>query len=405
MVAVYILQMFYFSVVKPGVIISLMFVILWLLNVKKLLYLGFSKYWQFNLFLFSAILSASNYDLSSDTNIELYFYGIVYQILPMIYFYLGTMISNDRFHALVKRLIIANVIICLSGLIFFFHSFLFYVDYRRMLNESYMLSLDETSPRLASFIGSVIVGNICANSIPLLFLLFVERKLRLFNLVALYIVFVLCLALTFQRGAWVAMIISMVIGIAASLKMIIKNPIAYTSVIFGSILLGFITIQYASQLGGIEWFLGRIDSIKSGEAIEERSDQWGQGLFLFVNRPLGYGIGCFSHKAISLGNTGIPDGNYFLILVEQGLIGFSLFSIVVITACVKSFLHNKYIFACLVVFLIQAIGSNLLEFTYVSSLFWLLIGISFRSQKREGNCSRVWQRSRLPANGASGAMP
>lgn len=383
MIAVYFYRMFYFESISPGILFSLMFVILWIVNLKAVIWSAYYRSRVFSLFLAGIVLSVLNYLLSSHNDIELFFYGLIYSVLPMIYFYLGTMCSEAVYYKFIKKLIIANAIICIAGLGLLLGTPSFYIAYLGKVEPYFSFSNFKLYPRLSSIFGSTLVGCVCAYSIPLIFSLYIKRVIRFYNFVWLFILFFLCGMLSFQRGAWLGMTVTTTISLAViCYKYYYKKPIIVVAIVLFLLLTGYIGFQVLVHENSEGWFHDRISSISSGDLISDRQSQWNLGISLIRTRPLGYGVGSFSHKAVWLGRTGIPDGNYFQLLAEYGIILFLLFVAVCVAACVKSFIHDKLIFACIAAFLLQAVGSSLLDFPYASSFFWFLLGYSWTAKSK-----------------------
>jgi len=121
-------------------------------------------------------------------------------------------------------------------------------------------------------------------------------------------------------------------------------------------------------------FYERFDTIDS--MISDRNHQWLNALKVFFEYPWGIGIGMLSHITAAQGfELACPDGNYFRILGELGLYGFVVFILLLGTAIVRGLFHvNIFYGLALMVFSLQAIGSNVFDFYYTSFLFWFLVG-------------------------------
>ena len=113
------------------------------------------------------------------------------------------------------------------------------------------------------------------------------------------------------------------------------------------------------------------------DAINSRSDSWFNGLSSTQNFIVGDGLGRYGHKAVEFSNIYIPDGNYFRMIAELGVIGFSLFLLIVLTALYRGFskIRNHYVELCIIIMVcMQAVGSDMFSFQLVAPIFWFSIG-------------------------------
>lgn len=124
-------------------------------------------------------------------------------------------------------------------------------------------------------------------------------------------------------------------------------------------------------------------------AVSERSWNWRKniGQMTPYSWIFGRGLGTSGHMATVFGLLGVNDNSYLLLIVEEGLVGFFLFILLLIQQFIAFFkeqdkILEEYIsFFVVLVFLIQAYGSNVWEFPILSVLFWLALS----------NCS--WQKA------------
>jgi hypothetical protein len=194
------------------------------------------------------------------------------------------------------------------------------------------------------------------------------------------------------RGAWVAGFISL--GYYLFMSKSIKLKLSSRLIGFIIILFVFLII-FSKQLSNYfnsENFIQLQTRFRHiSTASEERKYQWIKGINVFSSYPWGVGYGLLTHKGIQ-SNFGIrvPDGNYFRILGELGVIGFTLFVSILTYAIYISHKRRYYIVtALLIIYCIQAIGTNVIDLMYTSYLFWLLIGFSFNLNQDEEQNRRV----------------
>ena len=113
------------------------------------------------------------------------------------------------------------------------------------------------------------------------------------------------------------------------------------------------------------------------EAIEERSDSWLGGLSNTQNFIVGDGLGRYGHKAVEYSDIYIPDGNYFRMIAEIGIIGVLLFFIIILKALYNGFSNIKthYIQLAIVIMVcMMSVGSDMFSFQLIAPIFWYSIG-------------------------------
>lgn len=131
-------------------------------------------------------------------------------------------------------------------------------------------------------------------------------------------------------------------------------------------------------------------------AISGRSDQWEAAIELFQNRPLGVGLGKAGHVGSRFGgqygltHATVPDGWYFKVLVEAGILGFVAWLVFTGMLVAQSWRLAKsqpegperYLVAGMAGVFIgvagECIGGNVWDFGVVAPLLWLLVGLFVR---------------------------
>ncbi len=96
------------------------------------------------------------------------------------------------------------------------------------------------------------------------------------------------------------------------------------------------------------------------------------------NLMFGSGLGTVGHKASIYFENIITDGNYIKIFFEVGLVGFSLFLLIIVNTLVYVYRQFRIIrFEFLIIFVIffQGLGNNVYSTYTIGVIFWLLIGI------------------------------
>lgn len=112
------------------------------------------------------------------------------------------------------------------------------------------------------------------------------------------------------------------------------------------------------------------------EAFEGRSDAWKHAFDMYYLLT-GRGLGTVGHKALEFSETLIPDGNYFKIIAETGLIGFSIFLMILLLATANGVknLREKYLELGIVLSIcLIAVGSNILTYQSIAPIFWYSVG-------------------------------
>jgi len=372
---VYFLRLFFYEI-RPGVIFSLMALIIW----GSFIYRGNicvkKENILFVIYLMIIIFSGINYLLIQDTDSMLYFHGIQFLVLPMALYLTGMISARNRNDKILKQIILSNVIIIGGGLLLYFlfqdilTSFLYHLGENKFSVEYYKLY-----PRLISFIGSsTSVGTISAVSIPLTFMFYDKYKLNFVCFSGLLSLFLLSAFLSMQRSAWVASVFAIITSYIILYILYRENKIK-TSIKLLIFVVMVVIIIYVMQLeqGNVMSFaLERFYSIFNSNII----DRWTYGINIFEKHPFGIGIGRASHKAIQFGFMGVADGNYFRILSELGILGMLLFLLLSMESLINSLKYNPYLFVVICIYLIQAVASNIIDFAYSGSIFWFVIGYS-----------------------------
>jgi len=371
---VYFLRLFFYGI-RPGVIFSLMALIIW----SSFIYRGNVCFKKENIlfviYLMIIIVSGVNYLLIQGIDSKLFFYGIQFSVLPMA-LYLSGMISarngNDR---ILKQIILSNAIIIGGGLLlyFLFPDILINFLYR-FGGPNFCLEYYKLYPRLTSiFANATSVGTISAVSIPLIFMFYNKYKFNFVYFLGLLLLSLLGAFLSMQRSAWIAsffaIIVSYIIFILHQEKKFKTNVKLLIFVVIVVIIMYVMTLEQ----GNVRSFtLERFYSIFNTDV----TTRWRYGVSIFKQYPFGIGIGRAGHKAIQFGFRGVPDANYFRIISELGILGILTFLLVSIESLINSFKYNPYLFVAICVYLIQAVASNIIDFAYTGSIFWFIIGYS-----------------------------
>ena len=88
-------------------------------------------------------------------------------------------------------------------------------------------------------------------------------------------------------------------------------------------------------------------------------------------------MGRYGHKAVEYSDIYIPDGNYFRMIAEIGIIGVLLFFIIILKALYNGFSNIKthYIQLAIVIMVcMMSVGSDMFSFQLIAPIFWYSIG-------------------------------
>lgn len=370
----YFLRLFFYGI-RPGVIFSLMALIIW----SSFIYRGDICFKKENIlfviYLMIIIFSGINYLLIQGTDSKLFFHGIQFIVLPMA-LYLSGMISarngNDR---ILKQVILSNAIIISGGLLLYFLFPDFLISFLCQFAEpNFSIAYYKLYPRLTSiFANSTSVGTISAVSIPLVFMFYNKYKFNFIYFLGLLLLSLLGAVLSMQRSAWVASVFAIIASyIIFILYQEKKIKTSVKLLIFVVIVVIIMYVLPLEQGNVMSFALERFYSIFNTNI----TDRWTYGINIFEQYPFGVGIGRMGHKAIQFGFKGVPDGNYFRIISELGILGILLFLLLSIESLINSLKYNPYLFVAICVYLIQAVASNIIDFAYTGSIFWFIIGYS-----------------------------
>lgn len=151
-----------------------------------------------------------------------------------------------------------------------------------------------------------------------------------------------------------------------------------SSLAFWIIVLVLIALFYLSTTELFEQVIERFSDMNISDAFDDsRTNQNISVLREWNNIIFGEGIGAMSADARKIGYVGITDGQYIKILVEQGLIGFSLYVALIIGTLFRGLKYFKYysIEFCIILGIsIAMIGSDSLVMPFYILPFWFAVG-------------------------------
>lgn len=230
-------------------------------------------------------------------------------------------------------------IIELSGIIFNVISLLLFIIGAIKLNfsffgnniTSYGLLIDRGTPRL---IGTIIDPNIFVLFNSLFFFYYLNR-MKKFGL----FLSSLTLILSFSRGGIIAILFAFVIGIFISKgKVLLRNILLIT--VLGVII--FITLNSLFNIDLINVLSERFTAMSFDQG-SGRLNIWSNGLFLFSENPI-FGIGIYNFQQYNMmffNDYHYLHNTYLEVLVESGVIGFTLYFLVFIILLYKLYKLQK----------------------------------------------------------------
>lgn len=314
------------------------------------------------------------------------FMGIFLDVIPMAGFLFSRLIHLKDFIRLIVPIGLIHLII---GILLY--PMFGIVDLLGKIGE--ILTDGVAFGRMASVSGSL--GFASLMFMTSIGALYYKRKYFLFLLFG-----VICAA---QRSGWLACFYGMVLFCYGNLK---RGDGRYVKYLIIGIVLFIVLLSYLISTTGfdISFFMQRFEDLDS--AAGERNGQWIEGWNNFVCMPIGAGNGQIGQVAAryeeSFYNM-VPDGDYFRVLSEYGIMG-GLFYIVIL------FLYGITLFSikkstslqrCCILSIfgglcIQMIGSNITEFFFTNFLYWTFVGylfvelnLIFVSRKKENNETHI----------------
>lgn len=227
------------------------------------------------------------------------------------------------------------------------------------------------------------VGVTLAIAIPILWYLILNEKDKVFLLISkiFFPLIIFSIVLTGSRGALLTAIVALLIIPFTYNKLKTIHKIL-TLIIFSVLTMILIKVVPVSV---VERIFSIRDELSSGN-VSNRTDLWYAGLKVFSENPIqGVGIGAFADSVQSyLGYGYVAHNTFISILVEQGLVGFCIFLLILVYLFVNSRnLENKEYIMWRVVIVTWCIGvfSLTWEFQKVTWLIFSFISIRIYQNK------------------------
>jgi hypothetical protein len=320
-----------------------------------------------------------------------YAYGIHFLVFPMFLFFSVKLLEASRQNSLLKSIYYLNLFFLIVGLILFYSQPEFYTNYLRdYYAASGDLDLWQLYGRMGSYFGTTAVGNIA----PVTMLLGLITGAKGFKMVFIASIAIISALLSQQRSAMVMIFIATIYYIFSRNESVYRKAVSLLLCFF--IITGLF-LAYNQQQEGlkpislIEYTLDRISNeIISGNPYKERRDSYQKGWNFFEEYPFGLGIGATTSRADDTGlhpGGQVVDANYMRILADLGIVGLLVFAIIIILSLRSAIKNEKPLpwMLILLIYTIQASGTNIFDSYYVVHTFWLLLGVI---DSRSGNATR-----------------
>ena len=373
--------------IRGGLVISVVSLLIIAFNFKNVIFILRKKI-LFSLFIIIELVSIFGYyKLRNEIELSkisfLILSNINYLLLPQLIFFITGVWAGKNKTSINRGINIVlnlNFILISLGILLYVIRPSFYLDFIEYNFPAGFVFYGGFYPRLISFLGdSMSIGVLCSSSF-VLSIIYTDRKWKRFIYPAFFLVG--CI-MSMQRGAWLSISMGLFLLFLWKHKMIFSylrkvNKNAFFIILFLLLMSSIIMLNFNNEVAG-NFFqelgnrFGRIST-----AISERTSQWENVKYaLDYSILFGKGLGTLSHKAVNVGLEGtIPDGNYFRIIGENGILGASAFFLLLAVALLASyFTKEKGLSIAICIYVFQAIGNNVFDLYYASFIFWYILGI------------------------------
>ena len=207
-------------------------------------------------------------------------------------------------------------------------------------------------------------------------------KLKILTFIV-FVLAVVCLGLTYSRGAWIGFFLSLAVFGVTNRKMFL--PFVLVTVIFFSVFYPRLTEKRIP-----------INDAKSFKEQNNRLGYWKRALDIIKDYPV-FGSGLNTYSLVSqrytVGWGGYPHNSYLQLTSETGIVGISIFLWMLIALFTSSFQARKKIKVQSLRILLLGFSTGLLGFlihsffdtsfysVQLGSLLWIVIGLVISVQK------------------------
>ena len=360
-------------------ILSAIFLIIFLNPLIRILLKKESTF--FVIYLLFEIISFTNYAFVEysrniiSANPTLILQAISYILIPqLLFYYLGfTDILNKSLNMDFNLRVISNIffIVFLFGIYLHFFRPIYFINFQeRVFLNNQITGYINFYPKFTIYWNSMIVGVL---GVALFWTTILVDNRNFLTKFITGLIFFVAIIFSTQRGAWASLLITLLIFLILffSLRTLKYIIIMLILLVFAMLILkNEVNIDSPIFLD----LFSRLDAFDN--AFNERSDQYENFKYLISKFPFGVGLGLLSHKASDLNLLyTTPDGNYYRIFGELGILGFFSFFMLIVSSVYKSFKKKLKLFIIIIiVYLLQSFGTNVLDLYVASFYFWYIIG-------------------------------
>jgi hypothetical protein len=314
----------------------------------------------------------------SDIPVSVFFKEFSNSILPIILFYFFGRLDYD--HSFYKITLYAFVVCFIVGFYFQLTLPLIYMQRMHVMEGAGTNPLGYVT-MYRSFLGITATGALGAIGLLLSFNTLYKSNFKTGKF--FFVICFIAVILSFRRAALYTGAFGI---ISINMLVLFKFKGKKTKLLFIQGLIGFLCFYWlVLKNPDILFDLGDRFMSLSG-AIDERIDSWFDGLSKTQSLLTGDGLGRYGHKVVAFSDTYIPDGNYFRMIAELGIVGFLLFLSIIFTAIYNGLLKiNTHYIQLLIVIMVcmQSVGSDMFSFQLVAPIFWYSIGACSKFKPQE----------------------
>lgn len=353
-----------FSATTAGGILLLLIGIMFLISKKGSLQAS-------HIYVYFFILIGSGFlYIIYDLPIRMFFSGLVYCVLPMVMY----VVSKNDVEKITNRAFAAILFSLALSYALYLWGPSFFGEY--LVKHNYIRKVNQVSSSLQGLYGITAVGTYSACSTLFFYGRWVDSGNNKFLIATAFSAFILLVSM--RRSAVASCILMLLVEIAVFILLYKKNQHKQLKLL-GLLVVLFLLFLVIKRTYVLQ-VISKIANVST--AIAERSGNWAKNYEVIKDHLLfGTGVGSGGHIASTLGYIGVHDNSYLLIIRENGVIGLLAFATVVLVSSYRFFrnksktITNYVAFFIVCIFMIQAVGSNVWEFPFSASLFWLMLSI------------------------------
>lgn len=339
-------------------------------------------------FMIILVLSSSLMDYP----FELWYYGVRYQILTMIFFFIG---KDKRCSDL---LILDNgtkvvTIVGVLGILLLIFSPSWYVSWKISVFDEISETRFMEMMRLSAFwkYPYWISYGSCLVFLYTIYKTFARNNWSL--KIVILLMFLLAIQMLAQQRA--PLLFSLLFFFIISIRLVFSRKDIYKKakkyllgiVVLFTVVIVLLILEMDDNF--MMFFMDKMDEMSNSTSdssfLERRSEIYKD----FFNKSItlfGDGIGIYSHRAFELGRDAITDQQYLKILYESGLFGLFGYGIIIGASLykgVRRFKQNVLELAIIIFYCIAMFGANCISvFDEHCVVFWLCCGRVFRNKNK-----------------------